>query len=258
MSYILDAIRKSDLQRQRNAAPTLLNHHAETDTPQPVPGLVYLVGAFALLVAGVGIGWWRPWQTPMPANEPPAASVATPAPPAIVVVPIAPPPRIEREVVIAKPATPLLPVSPSAAATRSASAPAAGTAASNTAPAAPTSTAAPSSAVAPPAPAPAATPASSLGPVDKATVDATGETKTLNFSELPAALQQELPRMSVSVHAYSSQPKNRLVTIDDHMLHEGDSVAPGLRLEQITPDGMIFSYKGYRFRRSVKDMVGSH
>ena len=29
-------------------------------------------------------------------------------------------------------------------------------------------------------------------------------------------------------------------------------VAPGLKLEQITPDGMIFSYKGYRFSRGVR------
>ena len=42
-------------------------------------------------------------------------------------------------------------------------------------------------------------------------------------------------------------PKDRLVGINDRMLREGDSVEPGLVLEQITPDGMILSYKGYRF-----------
>jgi hypothetical protein len=26
----------------------------------------------------------------------------------------------------------------------------------------------------------------------------------------------------------------------------------GLQLEQITPDGMIFSYKGYRFKRGIR------
>jgi hypothetical protein len=29
-------------------------------------------------------------------------------------------------------------------------------------------------------------------------------------------------------------------------------VVPGLELEEITPDGMIFGYKGYRFHRGVK------
>jgi hypothetical protein len=36
------------------------------------------------------------------------------------------------------------------------------------------------------------------------------------------------------------------------MLREGEHVVPGLKLEQITPDGMIFGYKGYSFRRGVK------
>ncbi|MDO8595171.1 MAG: general secretion pathway protein GspB, partial [Sulfuricaulis sp.] len=53
-------------------------------------------------------------------------------------------------------------------------------------------------------------------------------------------------------HAYSGEPQNRLVGINELMLREGGYVAPGLRLEQITPDGMIFSYRGYRFSRGVQ------
>jgi general secretion pathway protein B len=228
MSYILDAIRKSDLQRQRSAAPTLLTAHTETDAPRPPLAAIYAAGAAALLAAGIAIGWWRPWAAP-PVEPPATAPVAAgPAPPAIVVVPIASPSRFEHEVVIAKPPAP--------------------------APA----TVAPILAPTNPAPqlAPPAAPA--LSPVDRATVDASGEAKTLNFADLPPSIQQEIPRLSVSVHAYSSQPKNRLVTIDDRMLHEGENVVPGLKLEQITPDGLIFSYKGYRFRRSVKEIVGNH
>jgi general secretion pathway protein B len=72
------------------------------------------------------------------------------------------------------------------------------------------------------------------------------------FSELPLALQQELPPITISVHAYSSRPADRLVGVNNQMLREGDSVAPGLKLEQITPEGMVFGYKGYSFRRGVK------
>ena len=54
------------------------------------------------------------------------------------------------------------------------------------------------------------------------------------------------------VHAYSGSPRDRLVGINNRMLREGDYVAPGLKLEQITPEGMIFGYKGYSFRRGVK------
>ena len=58
--------------------------------------------------------------------------------------------------------------------------------------------------------------------------------------------------MTVTVHAYSDRPADRLVGINNRMLHEGDDVVPGLRLEQITPEGMVFGYKGYSFRRGVK------
>jgi general secretion pathway protein B len=74
----------------------------------------------------------------------------------------------------------------------------------------------------------------------------------IKLSELPIAIQQELPAMSITVHAYSSRPAERLVGINDRLLHEGDDVAPGLKLEQITPEGMILSYKGYNFRRGVR------
>lgn len=58
--------------------------------------------------------------------------------------------------------------------------------------------------------------------------------------------------MTISVHAYSGNPGKRLVGINNRILREGEYVVPGLKLEQITPDGMIFSYKGYSFRRGVK------
>jgi general secretion pathway protein B len=68
---------------------------------------------------------------------------------------------------------------------------------------------------------------------------------------LPPAIQQEIPPMAISVHAYSSRPADRIVGINDRLLREGGDVPPGLTLDEITPDGMIFSYKGYRFRRGV-------
>lgn len=58
--------------------------------------------------------------------------------------------------------------------------------------------------------------------------------------------------MKIQVHAYSSKPKDRLVSINDRILKEGDSLIPGLRLVQITPDGLIFSHKEYRFKRDIQ------
>ncbi len=73
----------------------------------------------------------------------------------------------------------------------------------------------------------------------------------LAFTELPDQIQREIPAMAVQMHAYTLNPVDRVVSINSHMLGEGGLLLPGLRLEQITPDGMIFSYKGYRFQRAL-------
>jgi general secretion pathway protein B len=88
-------------------------------------------------------------------------------------------------------------------------------------------------------------------PVDTA-ADAARVQTVISMAELPLSVRQELPAMTISVHAYSGNPGARLVGIDNRILREGEYVVPGLKLEQITPDGMIFGYKGYSFRRGVK------
>ena len=82
--------------------------------------------------------------------------------------------------------------------------------------------------------------------------DAAPAQNVISLAELPLSLQQELPPMTISVHAYSGRPGDRMVGINNRMLREGDYLVPGLKLEQITPEGMILSYKGYSFRRGVK------
>ena len=72
------------------------------------------------------------------------------------------------------------------------------------------------------------------------------------LGELPAAIQQEIPSLSISLLGYASQPADRITMINDKLLRQGDLLAPGLRLEQITADGVILDYKGYRFRRGVR------
>ena len=84
------------------------------------------------------------------------------------------------------------------------------------------------------------------------TIDETvQEQKIIAMTELPLAIQQEIPKMTISGHAYSTVPKERIVGINDRLLQEGEYLSPGLRLEQITADGLVFSYKKYLFRHSL-------
>ena len=89
-------------------------------------------------------------------------------------------------------------------------------------------------------------------PVTAGLSDSASEQRAMTMGELPLSIRQELPSMQISLHLYSTRPKNSFVSIDNRTLREGEDLAPGIRLEQITPDGMIFSYKGYRFRRGVQ------
>lgn len=232
MSYILDALRKSDAERRRGVVPTLASVPLAAAAAEP-PALVFhgLSALLLLVAAGVLIAWLRPWS-PAPAvealvaDQPSAARQVVPA-----VVPAAP---AQREADLSHQESLSVTVSavaPDSPAPRRKLATAAAAATRNPTDIRPTSRSAAASA--------------GMGPPDNAA-------PVMASADLPAALRQQLPPMSIAVHAYSAAPRDRLVSINGRMLREGDSLAPDLRLEQITPDGMIFAYRGYRFRRDAQ------
>lgn len=72
-----------------------------------------------------------------------------------------------------------------------------------------------------------------------------------HFRELPFDVQQSLPAIAYSVHLYAAEPAHRMVKIDGRVRREGDTVKPGLVLEEITPTGAIFSFRDNVFRVPV-------
>lgn len=70
--------------------------------------------------------------------------------------------------------------------------------------------------------------------------------------DLPASVRKGLPPLSLSAFMYASDPAGRMVRVNDQMLHEGQDLSPGLRLQEITPDGVIFSYQGFRISVLMK------
>jgi general secretion pathway protein B len=249
MSYILDALRKSDLQRQRGAPPTLLAVQDSAVERKRPAFLAYGLLAAVLVGAGMVVGWLRPWQpeqaapvrpetvaarplestprqpapatsetVPQPNPEPKLQNATQPMQAAPTPSEITPQPKPKRK---PKPKLPARaqPVTDGPSGEADA-------AATTTAPA-------------------------TEQPVDIA-ADAADAQAVMSMADLPPSVRQELPAMKISVHAYSANPGGRLVGIDSRILREGDVVVPGLELEEITPDGMIFVYKGYRFHRGVK------
>lgn len=252
MSYILDALRKSDQQRQRGAPPPLLALQATAVVPGRRVSISHVVLAALLIGAGIVIGSLRPWQTEQPtaATQPAAMKPLESSQLLSSPVPVPAKPQTarkpEHDIPAQKTASAArgAPASPTRTTERQVPA-----VAKHEATAKPRNrpreavTAAPQEMTEKPVPG---------KPVNAGPGGAAPEQKVMSIAELPPSIQQEIPKISFSVHAYSGTPKERLLGINDRMLREGDYLAPGLLLEQITPDGVIMSYKGYRFRRGVR------
>lgn len=235
MSYILDALKRADAERERGHVPGL---HAQplggTATASP-RGLAarwaWWAGGGAALVVVAALAWRMGADThaPVPATlavpqaapvaEPPAATSTTTAPTAL-----PPSPPAAEPVALAPVAAPRAAPSPPAA-----SAPAS---VARPQPPAATGTAAATRPAAP-EPAPAATPANALIPL---------------YAQLPAGTRQQLPALAVTGSVYSDDASARFIMLNGDVAKEGSQPVPGLVVERIEPKSAVLRYKGERFR----------
>lgn len=239
MSYILDALRRADAERERGAVP---NIHAqpyaapsgEADAPRTTPPWLWIV-LTVLAVAVIGLGWklfaGDPPREQVQVATAPVAAVPAPAPaPAPAATPsVTPPPSpVPLQPVQALPITPPTPAS-RAAATPSKTTAKAAAARAEPAPAA----AAPAATTA----APASTPASAVE-------------RIYAVAELPDDVRRSLPALPIGGAMYSKNAADRMLIIGGQVMHEGDTVAPDLKLEQIRLKSAVFRYKAYRYEVS--------
>jgi general secretion pathway protein B len=61
---------------------------------------------------------------------------------------------------------------------------------------------------------------------------------------------QDAPSLTIGGYIYSAKPADRSVLINQRLVREGELVSPDLRIEEIARQGVIFSYRGQRFRKS--------
>jgi general secretion pathway protein B len=79
-----------------------------------------------------------------------------------------------------------------------------------------------------------------------------GKSSTLlRWHELVPKIRDSIPNLSFSMLIYSKQPEQRWININGSKRREGDEISSGLKLEEITPDGAVFTYQGQRFFKSV-------
>lgn len=76
------------------------------------------------------------------------------------------------------------------------------------------------------------------------------DTAVTAFRDLPLDVQRDIPSLTIGGYIYSAAPADRSVLINQRLLREGDQISPGLTLEGIRPDGVVLNYRGRRFSQS--------
>ncbi len=222
MSFILDALRKSEHERQRTSGPGLAEIPTATGKVQHnrwMPLVVALLAINVLIITGVLL--W-PDQAPIPApvaNTAPGArpKESTPADPQRVAAPVtqpaggaanAPPTihevrPLSREV--ARPITAAV------------------------------------------APAEAAVGTASEKPLASMSEQAPATDIYPTLNDLQAAGMIALPGMHIDIHVFSNNPVERFVFLNMRKYREGETTREGPAIHSITPEGVVLNHRGTLF-----------
>ena len=232
MSFILDALKKSEIERQRQSQPGLMDS-PNTQRRSRLPLWAILLGALlAINIVVLAVMLLRN-GAPAPASPPkrhtePAPLAEDKAPAADHFSPLGPAPVYAPEI----PVTATDDVSTGTAA------------ASQVAPlAAPLS--------APRSSAQRSAPRAALRRPDPVLIDE--DAKADNAEVLPSINEinltgaQALPELHLDVHVYATKAGDRFVYINMRKYHEGSTLPEGPVVEHIRRDGVVLNYQGLRF-----------
>ena len=66
--------------------------------------------------------------------------------------------------------------------------------------------------------------------------------------EVVTSGQAAVPDLRLDLHVYATNPAERFVFVNMRKLREGESLPDGVRVESITPTGAVLSFRGTRFQ----------
>lgn len=234
MSYILEALKRSERERGRGAVSPLT---ADLRIADPDAGRRHRWWPWAGAALAVGVllgaaGWWFvPWGSGR--GVPPARAAGSPARTVPHASPAQTAPRAaEAMAAIEKARTPA-PPRPETAVPRRPARAAVHRVAAHPSPAPP------------PATTPAPRPRPPAVPVRAAPPPAAPPVPRLD--DLPASFRARLPKLDIEVYVYSPRRALRWVLINLHKYREGEQLPGGEVLEEITSGGLVLRYAGRRF-----------
>jgi general secretion pathway protein B len=214
MSFILDALRKSEHDRERRILPGIVE---APRAQRSSPTLRWILGLIAalLVINTAALLYFLLRTTPTPTVTAPTETVTAapkPAPGSATAVPSGPVRSLAEEALAAGRTAPYTDVPPV-----------------NGRPVAPHHDV-------PASPAPRLSP-----PADTSTAGLPTR------RQLPASVVSALPPLTVDLHVYSADPAQRFMVISGQRAQEGATIAGGIVIEKITPDGAIADFRGTRF-----------
>lgn len=241
MSFILDALKKSESERQRQSGPGVFQPRIASPRarfPVWAVALGLLLGVNLLILIWV---MTRPDATPAAAAVPAPAAPASPAPASTVPVSpaaatgaaaipgaVAPTTRFNPPLIVDPALDDPAPGATDATAAANARNPAGAPFNPN------------DYVPAQPAAAGASTP---LG----ASADMRGSNANYASRDALVARGQSVPEVALSLHVYDPDPAKRFVFVNGQRGSDGSSLPGGLRIEQIVPEGAVLSWNGNRF-----------
>jgi general secretion pathway protein B len=233
MSFILDALKKSEAERARQAGPALLEMRIVRPRRRVAPWIIVLVLLLAVNLAV--LSWFLLRREPAATSA--AATSATATSP-----PLAAPAAGAPAAAAAMATGPTAPAPPAAAdtdtgalRTGSALPPAAAFVADPGARVAGEAEPADAASDNPADFEPAASPPA--GSVRSA------RTARPNYSELGS----DVPELRLDLHVYASRPQDRYALINMHKVREGEALPEGPRVVEITRDGVMLEWQGREF-----------
>lgn len=269
MSFILDALRKSEHERQRQTGPGLAEVPVAPATPK---SNVWAIAAVALLIVNllaVGVYLLRRAQPrEAAASVAPAGATGAATAPAVANPTLTTPPQAAAQApAITQSATPPAPRPvASAPVSRNPLADEAGgtdpglTAAASAVPAGPpavTRNGATKRGSVVYAPVPEAEDAPyypTVGEPAGRAAPAAAPVATPAREAMPGAdelaARGTLPALHLDLHVYAAQPQQRFIFVNSRKYREGETLAEGPVIEQITPDGAVLNFRGSRFKLS--------
>ena len=239
MSFILDALRKSENERQRRSGPGITDVITAPGS-RGRPNWLWISGAVVTLNIAV-IALILTWRAGSDGESAALATVS--ATPTVTRPRVAPPPEPS-----AVPAPKTTPAAEAPAPVPASAAPPAVRPLESEARSA-TSVAAPE-----PTPAPQVRPAVVPAPVAEAELDPVLTFPEPELAEVPninkvlaSGILAALPPLHMDIHVYSDTPADRFVFINLRKYREGDEMDEGPYVERITPRGAVLNHRRVRF-----------